>query len=252
MMNRIDRQAESTPRYQRLKAYLSNQIEAGGLKPGDRLPSEQELVRLFSVSRMTANRAFNELEAEGAITRVQGLGSFVAIHKTQSAVLEIRDIAAEIRARGQAYRCEPVRIERPRTEAMNRLLGLAPSSEHYRSCLVHYAEDLPIQIEDRFVNPKFAPGYIDQDFTQGTPYQYLMSLASLQAAEHVFEAHLPSPEAAKWLRIAPISPCLVLRRRTWSLNMVASVAILTAPNSRYRYAGVFGTVPVAIERLPPL
>jgi GntR family histidine utilization transcriptional repressor len=251
-MDLLDRQAESTPRYQRLKAYLSGRIEAGGLKPGDRLPSEQELVRLFSVSRMTANRAFNELEAEGVIRRIQGLGSFVAVHKTQSAVLEIHDIAAEIRARGQTYRCEPLHIERPRAKSMNRLLGLPPSAKHYRTCLVHHADGMPIQIEDRFVNPNFAPGYIDQDFTEITPYQYLMSLASLQAAEHVFEAHLPSAEAAKWLRIDPISPCLVLRRRTWSLNMVASVAILTAPNSRYRYAGTFGTLPSAVEGLSPL
>ena len=240
------------PHYQRLKGFLTGQIEAGVLKPGDRLPSEAELVRQFSVSRMTANRAFNELEGEGAITRVQGRGSFVAVRKTEAAVLDIRDIAAEITARGQSYACKPVQVERPKDRVMNGLLGLPAASQHYRTCLVHFADGEPVQIEDRFVNPRFAPNYIDQDFSRTTPYQYLMSLASLQGAEHAFEAQLPTPEQANWLRIALDEPCLVLRRRTWSLNMVASVAILTAPNSRYRYAGLFGTLPTLAEALPRL
>ena len=251
-MSPADEHMDSVPRYQRVKSYLSARIEDGTLKPGDRLPSELELVRHFSISRMTANRAFSDLEAEGMVTRVQGVGSFVAVRKTEVAVLDIRDIAAEIGARGQSYRCEPVRVERLKSTSMNALLGLAPGAQHYRSCLIHYADEVPVQIEDRCVNPAFAPAYIDQDFSAVTPYRYLMSLASLQAAEHVFEAHLPSPEEAAWLRIDRDAPCLVLRRRTWSLNRVASVAILTAPNSRYRYTGVFGTLPGARDGVAPL
>ncbi|HEX4765175.1 MAG TPA: UTRA domain-containing protein [Lichenihabitans sp.] len=244
--------AEAAPRYQQLKSYLSDQIGTGLLKPGDRLPSEQALVRRFSVSRMTANRAFNELEAEGIIVRVQGVGSFVATPKVESAALEIRDIAAEVRERGQTYRCKPLRIERSRHKGINLLLGLPAGGTHFRSCLLHHADDVAIQVEDRFVNPAFSPDYLDEDFTKITPYQALMSLASLQAAEHVFEATLPTAEQADWLNITPEEPCVSLRRRTWSRNMVASVAILTSPSSLYRYAGQFGTRPPGAERVPYL
>ena len=125
---------------------------------------------------------------------------------------------------------------------VNALMGLAAGSPHYRTCLLHRADGVPIQVEDRFVNPGFAPAYLDEDFTT-TPCRVLMSLASLQAAEHVFEAALPMVEQARWLDIAPGEACVVLRRRTWSRNIVASVAILTSPGSRYRYAGLFGTRP---------
>ena len=243
---------EASPRYQQLKSYWVDQIASGRLKPGDRLPSEQELVRRFSVSRMTASRAFNELEAEGIIVRVQGVGSFVSTPKVESAVLEIRDIAADVRGRGQTYRCKPLFLEHSRKKRINQLLGLPAGGAHFRSCLLHYADDVPIQIEDRFVNPAFSPDYLNADFTKITPYVALMSLASLQAAEHVFEATLPTAEQADWLSIAPGEPCVSLRRRTWSRNMVASVAILTSPSSRYRYAGLLGTRPPGAERLPDL
>lgn len=244
--------ADAAPRYQRLKSHIIGQIGTGQLKPGDRLPSEQALVRQFAVSRMTANRAFNELEADGVIVRVQGVGSFVSAPKVESAALELHDIAAEVRGRGQAYSCEPLHVGRSRRAEVNALMGLAAGSPHYRTCLLHRADGVPIQVEDRFVNPRFAPAYLDEDFTTTTPYQALMSLASLQAAEHVFEAVLPTAEQARWLDIALGEPCVALRRRTWSRNIVASVAILTSPGSRYRYAGLFGTRPPAGERLPRL
>ena len=48
------------PHYQRLKAFVTDEIEAGRLRPGDRIPSELDLIKRFGVSRMTANRALRE------------------------------------------------------------------------------------------------------------------------------------------------------------------------------------------------
>ncbi len=240
------------PHYQQLKAHLSDQISSGRLKPGDRLPSEPELARRFSVSRMTATRAFNELEAEGVIVRHQGVGSFVSAPKVETAAFEIHDIAAEIRGSGRAYACMPLRVGQSRNARINALMALPRGSSHFRTCLLHRADDLPMQIEDRFVNPAFAPHYLDEDFSKTTPYQALMSLASLQAAEHVFEARLPTPVQAKQLEIRSDEPCIVLRRRTWSMNIVASFAVLVSPSSRYRYVGGLGARPAAAESAPPL
>jgi GntR family transcriptional regulator, histidine utilization repressor len=240
------------PWYQQLKRHLMDQISAGRLKPGDRLPSEHELARRFSVSRMTATRAFNELEAEGQIVRVQGVGSFVSAPKVETAAFEIHDIAAEIRESGQAYACTTLRIGSSRNARINALMGLSAASVYFRTCLLHHAGGMPVQIEDRFVNPAFAPNYLDEDFARTTPYQALMALASLQAAEHILEAAMPTGEQAGWLKIGVDEPCVVLRRRTWSMGIVASIAVMTSPSSRYRYAGRLGTRPPAAERLPPL
>jgi DNA-binding GntR family transcriptional regulator len=94
---------DATPIFQRIKDYLTGEIAAGRWKEGDLVPSEQALVRQFGVSRMTVNRAVRELTAEQVLTRRQGAGTFVAPQKYQATLVEIRNIADEVRARGHAH-----------------------------------------------------------------------------------------------------------------------------------------------------
>lgn len=240
------------PHYQRLKAFVTDEIEAGRLRPGDRIPSELDLIKRFGVSRMTANRALRELEQAGAVTRVQGVGSFVATRKTEQAMFEINNIAEAVRAGGQAYACRVIRLEEEADPAMTAFMGLGPGARYGRAVLLHLADGVPVQHEDRCANLAFAPAFLDQDFTRVTPYDHLMSLGPLQAAEQVFEADLPGAELARLLQVPAALPCIVLRRRTWSLNMVASAARITAPSNRYRFSGVTGAVPPAGLALPRL
>ena len=69
--------------------------------------------------------------------------------------------------------------------------------------IVHYENGLPIQVEDRWVNPACAPAYLEQDFARITPNEHLMAAAPLQGATYSIEA-LPAPrEVAEMLDIAP-------------------------------------------------
>ena len=79
--------AQSKPRYQQLKESIIAKIYSGELQPSDRVPSENELVDATGVSRMTANRALRELNHEGYVERVAGVGTFVADLKAASHAL---------------------------------------------------------------------------------------------------------------------------------------------------------------------
>jgi GntR family histidine utilization transcriptional repressor len=187
---------------------------------------------------MTAHRALRELTAEGVLRRVQGIGTFVAAAKPQSALLEIRNIAEEIAARGHRHRAEVLVLRRERATAdSGGALERPTGSAIFHSIIVHHENDAPVQVEDRHVNPDFAGDYLAQDFTQTTPYAYLTALGPLDSAEHVIEAVLPDPPVQRMLRIAGGEPCLLLTRRTWSEGLVVSRARLTHPGSRYRLAG---------------
>src|SRR5437588_12665529 len=67
-----------TARYLQVKKFVLSRISAGALRAGQRVPSENELVRELDVSRMTANRALRELAADGVLIRVAGGGGFRA------------------------------------------------------------------------------------------------------------------------------------------------------------------------------
>ncbi len=85
MTNRQDSSAQipdeylsMLPAYEQIKARLKRQIASGVLPPGERLPSESELCKMFGVSRITAARALTELAQAGLVVRKQGVGTFVA------------------------------------------------------------------------------------------------------------------------------------------------------------------------------
>lgn len=71
------------PKYIQLKQIIKDAIHKKGLKPGDRLPSERELMNKYKLNQVTIAQALRELVVEGVVDRVQGSGSFVAIPKSQ-------------------------------------------------------------------------------------------------------------------------------------------------------------------------
>ncbi len=66
------------PKYLQIAESLRKSIESGRYRNGIRLPSEAELVRRFSVSRMTAVKAMQHLQQEGLLIRRTGSGSYAA------------------------------------------------------------------------------------------------------------------------------------------------------------------------------
>ncbi len=66
------------PKYQQVFTTLRRQIESGRWKPGERLPSEAELVRTFDASRITVGRAVRDLQSAGLVQRRAGSGTYVA------------------------------------------------------------------------------------------------------------------------------------------------------------------------------
>ena len=115
--------------------------------------------------------------------------------------------------------------------------GVAPKTELYYSSIVHYENDLPILLEDRHVLPKIGPDYLKLDFARTTAHDYLMRVAPLQAAEHVLRAVMPDARTRRLLKMKPHEPCLLVMRRTWAAGVIASVARLHYPGSRYEMSG---------------
>ena len=228
------------PAFQRIKDYVLQQIHSGTWQEGDAIPSEAALSRQFEVARMTVNRALRELSDEQTLTRVQGSGTFVAQQKYQSTLVQLRNIADEIAARGHRHRGELQKLERCRADAaLLRQFELSTAQTLFHSVVVHFENDVAIQVEDRYVNPAVAPDYLTQHFASQTPTAYLMRVAPLQGVQFAIEASMPGTEVAELLHMEAGEPCLVLRRATRSQGQVASVSALWHPASRYKFTGSF-------------
>ena len=226
------------PRYQQLKDLIIAQISSGELRPHDRVPSENELVEKMNVSRMTANRALRELTDEGYVRRVAGRGTFVSDFRSRSHVLEVHNIADEIRQRGHRYACEVLRNSRQHARGeVARALHIDQGADVFHVLLVHYEDETPVQVEDRLVLAEFAPACGEQDFQAVTPSAYLTAISPLQEAEQVVRAQMPNQAVRARLQMQEGEPCLVVLRRTYAHGRPVTFARLHHPGSRYELTG---------------
>ena len=235
----IQRETGLAP-YARVKQFLMKQLRQGRWPPGSLMPSESELVEKFGVSRMTVNRAFRELQLEGMVDRVQGVGTFAAQLYRVSSTLTIRDLHSEIVARGHTHHAEVHLVrEEPATAVLAKRLGLNKGAPVFHTLIVHHENGVPLQCEDRYVNPACAPDYLSVDFTQTTPTHYLLEVAPLWEAQYSIEASTPTPREAQLLGIGRHDACLVIVRRTVRLNVPITVARLVHPGLRFVLEGQF-------------
>src|SRR5215813_1302466 len=215
-------------RYLQVKHFILEQIAGGTLPAGARVPSENELTRTLAISRMTANRALRE---------VAGVGTFVAEQRVHAHPLAVRNIADEIRARGHEHRMKVLTLESvSATRELAERCGVKPGAALDHSLLTHFEDGTPLQVEERYVNPQVAPGYLRNDFSRVTPHEFLIRVAPLQRAEHTVRALLPERRIRRLLKLKSGEPCLLILRRTFSNGRIASVADLYHPGSRYELA----------------
>ncbi|WP_423679246.1 histidine utilization repressor [Undibacterium sp. WLHG33] len=230
----------NVPAFQTIKNYLLKEIQSGTWKEGDVIPSEATLAEQFGVSRMTVNRAVRELTSEQILHRIQGSGTYVAQQKYQATLVEIKSIAEEIRSRGHAHRSELHLLkEVPANEQLAHEFQVKPGHRLFHSVIVHFEDNVAIQVEDRWVNSSVAPDYQQQDFTSMTPNEYLVAVAPLQGVDYRIEAMMPSKQIAAMLKIEVKDTCLVLHRKTRSKGKIATVVTMWHPGKRYQFTGSF-------------
>lgn len=89
------------PAYLQLAGFLRQQISEGQFKPGDALPSEAQLVKLYGISPMTVRRSINLLSDEEVVTTEQGKGTFVKPLELRAASFDLQGLQ-DLLTSGQA------------------------------------------------------------------------------------------------------------------------------------------------------
>lgn len=226
-----------SPLYLQIKHFILDNIESGRWPVGHRIATEMELTEQFNVSRMTVNKAIRDLVTEGKLQRRPRLGTFVCApeEKVESPLPDIRNIADEVVSRGKRYHSKVMQQQQIiADESVATKLGVMLGTPVFYSEILHYANDAPLQLEVRWVNARYAPNYLQQDFSHITPNQYLSENCPLSAIEHTVEAIVPDSHIKTTLSLNPSEPCLLLNRRTWSGDKLVSSAMLYHPGSKYK------------------
>lgn len=205
-----------TPLHDRIRRDLEREILAGTRAPGTRIPVEHELMAEYGCSRMTVSKALAALAADGFIERRKRAGSFVARPRVHSMVLDIPDLAVEVRDRGQAY---AFRLEARTVRAADPADPVATEIAHGGALLhlsgTHLADGAPLAIEDRLVALVAVPDAEAADFAQTSPGAWLLEHVAWTQAESRIAAMGADGASARRLGVATGTACLAIDRRTW-------------------------------------
>ena len=98
------------PLYMQIAESLLDQIEAGKLKPGDRLKPERVLSEQFGVTRATVRKALQSLEHGGLVSRHQGKGTFVRSQRIERQASKLVPFTRGMQHRGYSISAKQISL----------------------------------------------------------------------------------------------------------------------------------------------
>ena len=234
--------------YLEVKHHVLEKIRTGIWPPGTLVPKEQELADEFGCARMTVHRALRELAGEGLVERRRRSGTRVALHTTRSAPFEILRIDREVERHGATYRYRRLsrRILRP-SDAVAARLGIPPTQETLRVDCLHFASDVPFQLEERWINLDVVPDAQTQSFLDTPANVWLLGRTPWSDIEHVISAQTASARIAGRLELDPGDALLIVERKTWLDARVITYVRMLHPGRFYRLRASTGEAPGASD-----
>ena len=226
---------DAFPLYAQIKNHIKAQLESGLWRVGERIPSEAQLSEDFSVSRMTARRAVQELADEGLLERSVGAGTFVTQPPSPISAVELPDFNKQFSFSNPQYSNRIIALEAIAAERdIAALLGLAEGELSYHSVIVHSIATVPMQWEECFVSPELVPAYLKQNYQKVSPQAYINWVITPSRDEHQLQAIIADAVITGALGLATLSPCIKISRRSWHQDRVISASRCIASGANCR------------------
>lgn len=207
--------ASFTPLYFQIQNHLLRMIKLGELRAGDPVPSEEELARVYGVSRMTTRQALQSLKNKGYATGQKGRGTFVTQPKVEKDIAHLAGFTAEMRTLGK--RASSRILEAALIEADDEIaaqLQIAPGAPILRLVRLRFADGTPMAIEEGSLSRDRFPGIEHIDFRSASLYQTLRERygVTIDSADEILEARAANRKEAELLEIPPRASLLVISR----------------------------------------
>lgn len=213
----MDRDQQAKPLYQIVMESVLEKIESGELNPNDQLPSESELCEIYSVGRNTVRRALSELNNEGILRTIPGLGTFVEDSRLTKTAEYLFGFTQEMGKHDKKITSQVVEAQIINADPyLTRRLQLQLGAEVVYISRVREMDGAPVAIERAYLPHALCPGILKFDFSTQSLYETLSGEYNMRPhhAEQEIEASLATPEVARLLNLTPPAVVLVFHRET--------------------------------------
>lgn len=214
--------------FQAVRDEVKRRIEARVWPQGSLLPTETQLAEEFHCARATVNRALRELADQGFVERKRKSGTRVKKEPRKQAKLEISLARQAVENQNSHYRY--ALVERNVVNSPGWLtsqLDVGPDARVLHVICMHYADNRPFQLEERWVNIDTVPDIVNADLKKAGPHEWLLNTAPFTEAEIAFCAISADSRLAEFMGTTTGTSLIQLERTTWKDGQPMTFARMT-------------------------
>lgn len=210
------------PLYHQIAESLREQIRDGQLAAGAAIPTEEQLCRIFGVSRITVRRALDDLINDRLVERRRGVGTFVADGRALARSTSLVGSLYEALAYPANIRIEVrARTRGPAPHRIAECLALEPNDEVTTLHILSRIEDAPFAVTTFFLPIDIGERIETEALLSGQPVALLVERLigePVVRAEQTVEPEQASGETAQLLKVPPRTAILHVNRTYYSAS----------------------------------
>jgi DNA-binding GntR family transcriptional regulator len=234
---------KSIPQYRKLYEILRKHILDGVYKEGDLLPSENELCRLYSMTRPTVRQSLSTLSNDGYIRRHQGKGSIVHILPREIGILSISGTTSAVGNRDLKTKIivKPVLIQWPH-DFIFPLTQLEKESGCIYMERLRLLDDIPIFYDISYIANINLPRITARQFENKSLFQILRDHYHIEVkgGEQRIKAIPASSRICRLLQLKKDQPVLHLERKMETNNpLLFLYSSILCNTEKYSIFGTF-------------
>src|ERR1700748_3103247 len=203
------------PLYGKVEEVLASETARGDIRPGDRLPSEDELVTRFAVSRITVRRAIQNLIQRGFVEIQRGRGKFVLRPKLTQDLTKLTGFVEDMDAQGRKAKARVVSQTIVAADArVAAHLDIGKGTRVTRIERVRLADSTPMSFDETYLPLDIGRKIVRNDLRVNPIFALLEDKYGIPLieAEYSLEATIASPKIAEALSVSEGSPLFQIER----------------------------------------
>jgi GntR family transcriptional regulator len=209
------------PLYGKVEEVLASEIARGDHQPGDRLPSEDELLARFGVSRITIRRAIQNLIQRGMVEIRRGRGTFVLAPKVSQELTKLTGFVEDMDTHGRKASARV--MSQGVVAASSRVaqhLGISKGTRVMRIERVRLADSVPMSFDETYLPLEIGRKIVRNDLRVMPIFTLLEEMYGipLTEAEYTLEAAAASAHVADALNVPEGAPVFRIERTSFTTD----------------------------------
>ena len=213
--------ADPTPLYAVVESQIAADISGGQFPVGSQLPTEEQLIQRFSVSRTTVRKAIQNLSDRGLIEIRRGTGTFVAQPKITQDLTELTGFVEDMEALGHAASARLIDQRVIAADAyVAQRLRMAIGTNVIRIQRVRIANEIGMSFDETYLPLRIGEKIVRHDLEANPIFTLLEQRYSipLVEADYNLEAVSATSDVASALSVQVGSPIFLIERTSYTVG----------------------------------